>query len=138
MGLPRRRECIVFYTSLSKLLYSPSNTVTSNYTSQPSIFRTSQYCLISSLVVSAVHRETISCEYTIMGSTLRRTDLLALSNLRNDGRKPHEIRRMRVEITEQGALVEMGLTTVLATVRGPIECTRRSEEVPDRYVVEGD
>lgn len=72
-----------------------------------------------------------------MGSTLRRTDLLALSNLRNDGRKPHEIRRMRTQITEHGALVEMGLTTVLATVRGPIECTRRSEEVPDRYVLYG-
>ena len=70
-----------------------------------------------------------------MGSTLRRTDLLDLSNLRNDGRKPHEIRRMRTQITEHGALVEMGLTTVLATVRGPIECTRRSEEVPDRYVL---
>lgn len=71
-----------------------------------------------------------------MGSTLRRTDLLALSNLRNDGRKPHEIRRMRTQITEHGALVEMGLTTVLATVRGPIECTRRSEEVPDRAILD--
>ena len=67
-----------------------------------------------------------------MGSTLRRSDLLALSNLRNDGRKPHEIRRMRIQITDQGALVEMGLTTVLAMVRGPIECTRRSDEAPDR------
>lgn len=69
---------------------------------------------------------------SLMGSTLRRTDLLALSNLRNDGRKPHEIRRMRIQITDQGALVEMGLTTVLAMVRGPIECNRRAEEAPDR------
>lgn len=33
------------------------------------------------------------------------------------------------------ALVEMGLTVVLAAVRGPIECTRRSDELSDRYVV---
>jgi ribonuclease PH len=67
-----------------------------------------------------------------MGSTLRRTELLALSNLRNDGRKPHEIRRMRIQITDQGTLVEMGLTTVFAIVRGPMECNRRSEEISDR------
>jgi ribonuclease PH len=30
------------------------------------------------------------------------------------------------------ALVEMGLTVVLATVRGPLECTRRSDELSDR------
>jgi ribonuclease PH len=72
-----------------------------------------------------------------MSSTLRRTDLLALSNLRNDGRKPHEIRRMRIQMGVSGgksALVEMGLTAVLAKVEGPMECSRRSEEVADRYV----
>ena len=73
-----------------------------------------------------------------MSTSLRRTDLLTLSNLRNDGRKPEEIRRMRIQIgalSSAGggsALVEMGLTVVLATVRGPIECTRRSDELPDR------
>lgn len=79
-----------------------------------------------------------------MTSSLRRTDILALSNLRNDGRKPEEIRRMRIQMgplaiaTTAGvggsALVEMGLTVALATVRGPVECTRRSDELPDRYV----
>lgn len=75
-----------------------------------------------------------------MTSSLRRTDILALSNLRNDGRKAEEIRRMRIQMgalagKEIGgsALVEMGLTVALATVCGPVECTRRSDELPDRY-----
>lgn len=82
-----------------------------------------------------------------MGSSIRRTDLLALSNLRNDGRKPHEIRRMRVQLgpvsdTAPGeavggsALVEMGLTVALATVKGPLACIRRSDERPDRAIVD--
>ena len=77
-------------------------------------------------------------------SSIRRTDLLALSNLRNDGRKPHEIRRMRIQMgccglggdVRGSALVEMGLTTALATVNGPTECARRSDELPDRAVLE--
>ncbi|KAL3898231.1 MAG: hypothetical protein SGARI_006727 [Bacillariaceae sp.] len=80
-----------------------------------------------------------------MGSSIRRTDLLALSNLRNDGRKPEEIRRTRVQMgannnnTEEvggSALVEMGLTIALATVKGPMACARRSDELPDRAVVD--
>jgi exosome complex component RRP41 len=82
-----------------------------------------------------------------MGSSIRRTDLLALSNLRNDGRKPHEIRRMRIRLgalsattatvgTSGSALVEQGLTTALATVRGPLPCLRRSDELPDRALVD--
>lgn len=73
-----------------------------------------------------------------MASVLRRADLLTLSNLRNDGRKPHEIRRIRIQmgvVAENNggsAVVEMGLTTVLAMVRGPIECSRRSDEISDR------
>ena len=77
-------------------------------------------------------------------SSLRRTDLLALSHLRNDGRKPGEIRRMTVKmgpLTTSGsasgsALVQMGLTVALATVRGPAECARRSDELPDRAVLD--
>lgn len=77
-------------------------------------------------------------------SSLRRADLLALSNLRNDGRKPDEIRRLRVQLgclgtnsTSGGsALVEMGLTMALASVQGPMECARRADELPDRAVLE--
>ena len=81
-----------------------------------------------------------------MASSIRRTDLLALSNLRNDGRKPHEIRRMRVQLgpvsttssaaVGGSALVEMGLTVALATVQGPMACLRRSDELPDRAFVD--
>ena len=81
-------------------------------------------------------------------SSIRRTDLLALSNLRNDGRKPHEIRRLRIHMgcassstgendgVRGSALVEMGLTTALATVQGPTECARRGDERSDRAVLE--
>lgn len=77
-------------------------------------------------------------------SSLRRTDLLALSNLRDDGRKPNEIRRMTVQMspltnssgTNGSALVQMGLTSVLCAVVGPIDCARRSDELTDRAVLE--
>eukprot|EP01083_Nonionella_stella_P001551 4453_1 len=79
-------------------------------------------------------------------SSLRRTDLLALSNLRNDGRKPNEIRRMTIEMSPLtnsagsnvtgSALVQMGLTSVLCAVIGPVDCARRSDELSDRAVLE--
>lgn len=81
-----------------------------------------------------------------MGSSFRRTDLLALSNLRDDGRKPHEIRRLRVQLgplvlggARNGggsAQVEMGLTVAMATATGPLACLRRSDERPDRAVLD--
>lgn len=80
-----------------------------------------------------------------MATSIRRSDILALSNLREDGRKPHEIRRMRIQLgplqsssdAQSGsALVEMGLTVALASVRGPVETQRRSDELPDRAIVE--
>lgn len=89
---------------------------------------------------AANDHSSIGTFLSTMTSSLRRTDILALSNLRNDGRKAEEIRRMRIQIGASSekvggsALVEMGLTVALATVCGPMECTRRSEELPDRYV----
>lgn len=81
-----------------------------------------------------------------MGSSIRRTDLLALSNLRDDGRKPHEIRRLRAQLGPLAsagsscgggsASIEMGLTKTVATVSGPLACERRSEERPDRAVLD--
>lgn len=78
-----------------------------------------------------------------MSASIRRTDLLALSNLRNDGRKPHEIRRMKIQmgaVTDPSvggsSVVEMGLTIALATVTGPLECQRRSDELNDRAILE--
>jgi len=75
--------------------------------------------------------------------SLRRTDLLSLSNLRNDGRKPGEIRRVEIQMgplsdasVAGSCLFHMGLTTALATVRGPIECSRRSDEIVDRACLE--
>jgi exosome complex component RRP41 len=72
--------------------------------------------------------------------SIRRTDLLALANLRNDGRKPHEVRRMNAEfIGDDGMVVwSQGLTQVQARVVGPTDCIRRSDERNDRGVVQVD
>ena len=75
------------------------------------------------------------------GLSIRRTDFLALSNLRNDGRKPHEIRKIQIQMgivpgSIGSASVQMGLTSCLAIVNGPMECMRRSDELSDRAIVE--
>jgi exosome complex component RRP41 len=75
------------------------------------------------------------------GLSYRRTDLLELSNLRNDGRKPHEIRRIQIEMgvvpgSIGSAVMQMGLTSCLAIVNGPMECVRRSDEMSDRAIVD--
>lgn len=74
-----------------------------------------------------------------MPSSLRRTDILALSHLRQDGRKPHELRRLRVQMmgaastaSSGQATLQVGLTTVTATVHGPMPCRSRKEELNDR------
>ena len=79
-----------------------------------------------------------------MAASIRRTDLLSLSNLRNDGRRPNEIRRIKIQMGPMSqsssmggsAVFEMGLTVVMATVRGPFECARRSDEMGDRAIVD--
>ena len=80
-------------------------------------------------------------------SSLRRFDVLSLAQLRNDGRKPNEIRRVKIQMGCVGGSIdsssaasgscifEMGLTSVLACVFGPTECTRRSDELSDRAVL---
>lgn len=77
-------------------------------------------------------------------SSLRRNDLLALAGLRNDGRKPNELRRMSIQLSplattggaSGSAIVHMGLTTICCAVIGPIDCSRRSDELPDRAILE--
>jgi exosome complex component RRP41 len=100
-----------------------------------------QYSLLTTIATCVDKGRSIS----IMTTSLRRADLLALSNLRNDGRKPEEIRRLRVQMGCLGeettsvagsALLEMGLTMALASVRGPMECARRSDELSDRAMLE--
>jgi len=74
--------------------------------------------------------------------SIRRTDILALTGLRNDGRKSNEVRHIRVQMgvsndcVSGSALVEMGLTSAMATVVGPIDCARRSDENSDRAVLQ--
>jgi ribonuclease PH len=73
-------------------------------------------------------------------AALRRTDLRTLCNLRNDGRMTHELRRMSIQMSplshsnhvSGSALVTMGLTMALAIVSGPMDCARKSDELPDR------
>ena len=86
---------------------------------------------------------------TIMASSTRRADILSLIHIRSDGRRPHEIRHMSCHLgalpstacgsalptsaCSGSALVSMGLTQVLCTVRGPCDIGRRSDELSDRY-----
>jgi exosome complex component RRP41 len=75
------------------------------------------------------------------GLTIRRTDLLSLSNLRADGRKPHELRRIQIEMgvipgSIGSAMFTIGLTSCIAIVSGPMECIRRSDEMVDRAVLD--
>ena len=75
------------------------------------------------------------------GLSSLRTDLIALSNLRNDGRKPHEVRRIQIRMgivpgNIGSAIVQMGLTSCLAIVNGPMECVRRSDELSDRAILD--
>lgn len=69
-------------------------------------------------------------------SSLRRQDILSLCHLRQDGRKQHEIRRIRCNLrpladSKAASLVQMGLTKALVSVAGPMACPRRSDEKVD-------
>jgi len=73
---------------------------------------------------------------------LRRADLLTLCHLRTDGRKPNELRKISIQLSplshsnhvSGSALFSMGLTMALAVVSGPMDCPRKSDELPDRLV----
>ncbi len=75
-------------------------------------------------------------------ASLRRTDLLTLCNLRTDGRKPNELRKLSIQLSplshcnhvSGSALISMGLTMALAVVSGPMDCPRKSDELADRLV----
>ena len=79
-----------------------------------------------------------------MSASIHRNDILSLAGLRDDGRRPHDLRHVRIQMgvvssvvsSDAGvggsALIEMGLTVALATVRGPIDCARRTDELPDK------
>mmetsp|Transcript_12442 Transcript_12442/g.14508 ORF Transcript_12442/g.14508 Transcript_12442/m.14508 type:complete len:233 (-) Transcript_12442:421-1119(-) len=66
--------------------------------------------------------------------------VLSVSGLREDGRRPTEIRRFKCDFKSSGnhdgsATVHMGLTTVSATVQGPREVTRYKEAKHDRAII---
>ena len=65
---------------------------------------------------------------------MRRSQFLNSAGLRKDGRRAHEIRRIRCKFGVSGdadgsVLYEQGLTRVLALVQGPREATFRQEVV---------
>ena len=60
-------------------------------------------------------------------------EILSPEELRLDGRRPHELRRMGVFKQADGsAYIEMGNTKALATVYGPHEVTNNEVEDPSR------
>ena len=74
-------------------------------------------------------------------STIRRADLLSISGLRNDGRKPNELRKLNIQLhpvdqADGSAIYSIGLTSALAKIRGPTECSRRSDEDKNKAILE--
>lgn len=74
-------------------------------------------------------------------STIRRADLLSISGLRNDGRKPNELRKLDIQLhpvdyADGSAIFSIGLTSALAKIKGPTECSRRSDEDKNKAIVE--
>lgn len=66
---------------------------------------------------------------------------VSLAGLRTDGRRPHELRRLRCSLgtnphADGSASLEQGQTQVLAIVHGPHEPTRRSEALHDKCIIE--
>lgn len=72
-----------------------------------------------------------------MGS---RVEYVNVSGLRLDGRRPREVRRVACQLgvsatAEGSAIVEQGLTKVLALVSGPREAIRRFESEHDQAIL---
>jgi len=70
-------------------------------------------------------------------------EYINISGLRLDGRRPHEVRRVRSQLglfprADGSALLEMGHTKVMAVVHGPRESTHRSGSEHDAAVLECD
>lgn len=70
-------------------------------------------------------------------------EYINISGLRLDGRRPHEVRRIRSQMglfprADGSALLEMGLTKVLAVVHGPRESPFRGSAEHDGAVIECD
>lgn len=72
-----------------------------------------------------------------MGS---RVEYVNISGLRIDGRRPKELRKITCQLgvhpsADGSAVVELGLTKVLATVSGPREALRRHETQHDQAII---
>ena len=66
---------------------------------------------------------------------------VSLAGLRTDGRRPHEIRRLRCTLgsnpqADGSAMLEQGQTQVLAIVHGPHEVTRRADAQHDKAILD--
>lgn len=64
-------------------------------------------------------------------------EILNDGGFRSDGRRQHELRDVRIDLTQQvhadgSAVVSHGLTQVLVSVFGPREARMRSQTIHDR------
>jgi hypothetical protein len=83
---------------------------------------------------SSAHNRVLCCQQPSM-------EYINISGLRLDGRRPHEVRRVRSQLglfprADGSALLEMGHTKVMAVVHGPRESTHRSGSEHDAAVLE--
>lgn len=71
-----------------------------------------------------------------MATAARRTDFISPEGLRVDGRRPGEVRRLRIRLganaaADGSAYIEQGNTKLLVTVSGPHEASQRSKAMHD-------
>lgn len=67
-------------------------------------------------------------------------EILSPEGLRCDGRRPHEMRKLKCEVgvaadADGSAMVEQGYTKVLVTIFGPHECENRGRRQNDRAII---
>lgn len=67
-------------------------------------------------------------------------EVISPEGFRMDGRRPEELRRMSCELgqgtrSDGSALFIQGNTKVIASIYGPVECTRRADALHDRCVI---
>ena len=68
------------------------------------------------------------------------SEILSPEGLRCDGRRPHEMRKLKCEVgiaqdADGSAIVEQGYTKVLVTIYGPRECENRAKRTNDKAII---
>jgi exosome complex component RRP41 len=72
---------------------------------------------------------------------MSKVEYVDLSGLRQDGRRPHELRKLSAKLgissrATGSVMLDHGHTKILACVLGPRECASRAKEAHDRTIID--